>query len=183
MEVPPTLLVALMFVTVLTLGIANLLGSLSSAAVTGRRTREGFPLFSWKILLLLVHLSTFWGTREIATVDDWGFVGFLYVLTGPILLLLATTTLLSSETVEGDDNAEALFRRTFLLLGLVQIWVLSTDLMLGNPLDVRAWPNFATLGIALWMFFSKPTGWTAGTIAGWAAVAGALTLRAFGLMA
>ena len=39
----------------------------------------------------MLHLDLFWNTLEILSVEEWSFAEFLYIVLGPVLLLLATT--------------------------------------------------------------------------------------------
>ena len=91
MEISNSLLVAMMFVMILSIGIVNILASLASTI--DYRTNQGHKgiCISWIILLLLAHFNLFWHTIEIMSIGTWGFVGFLYIVTGPILIFLQAT--------------------------------------------------------------------------------------------
>ena len=69
MDVSHALLVALMYVTILSLGIANILGSLADAVA--RPPSSQFDSFhtSWSLLVLFAHFDLFWQTLEILGVE------------------------------------------------------------------------------------------------------------------
>jgi hypothetical protein len=64
---------------------------------------------SWKILLLLTYFSLFWHTGTIVTVKEWDFSGFLFMITGPILIFFATTLLLREPIFEQGEKARDLY--------------------------------------------------------------------------
>jgi len=95
MEVTSVLLVAMMFVVLLTIGIGNILMTL--AAMVDRRSRLSASRLhiSWIVLLLLVYFSLFWYTLDVLSVEDWTFSEFLYVMLGPVLILFPSQVLSS----------------------------------------------------------------------------------------
>ncbi len=121
MDVTSSLLVAMMFVMVLSIGIGNILMGLS-ALLNQRSPREiDWLPTSWVLLLLLQHLHMFWHTITILKAEEWGFGGFLYVVTGPILLFLVLA------------NSKAL-RLHVTLTGAT--WALSVSLLISRALNV-----------------------------------------------
>lgn len=68
MEITNALLVAMMFVVLLTIGIGNIIMAL--AALVDRRTpiKPDAIHTSWVVLLLLVHFNLFWHVLDILTV-------------------------------------------------------------------------------------------------------------------
>ena len=124
-----TILVALMFVTILSMGIGNILGTMAEIfhhSETGHRSRIHV---AWIVLVLLVHFNIFWNTKALLEVEQWSFGGFLIAIAGPVLLFLATSVLLnrppSPETGDQQDLFTQLCRRFFIIFGLLQIWVVS----------------------------------------------------------
>ena len=131
MDNPTTLLVAIMYVTILSTGLINLLLALSE--IVGR-TRTPDPVHSgWLVLLLLVYLNFFWETTAILEVEGWVFLTFLAFIVGPIVLLFSTQIILVQPTGNSTTNRTEFFLENcgpfFLLLGLVQAWVVGLDLM------------------------------------------------------
>jgi hypothetical protein len=136
MEVSSSLLVAMMFVMVLSIGIGNILMGLSSL-LNQRSPREiDWLPTSWVLLLLLQHLHMFWHTVTILEAEEWGFGGFLYVVTGPILLFLATSLLLADPAYSGPgDPREHYFRvgtRFFSIMAVFMLWMIGVDFVLGS---------------------------------------------------
>ena len=136
MDVSSSLLVAMMFVVVLSIGIGNILMGLSSL-LSQRSPREiDWLPTSWVLLLLLQHLNMFWHTLTILEVEEWGFGGFLYVVTGPILLFLATSLLLADPAYEGSSDASAHYfrvaRRFFSIMAVLMLWTIGGDFVLGS---------------------------------------------------
>ncbi|MDH3732447.1 MAG: hypothetical protein OEU54_02895 [Gemmatimonadota bacterium] len=152
MDITSDLLVALMFVLILGMGIGHVVTTL--AALVDRRSalRVHRVHASWAVLLLLVYLSFFWHTIDLFAVTDWGFGGFLYVTTGPILLFFASCVLLPDVgSPEPEDLLDAYFAVSgqffFILMGL-QVWTLGADALLGNGVTAAGGLNLATLVLA-----------------------------------
>ena len=135
MEVTNSLLVALMFVTILTLGIANILMALASVVDPESRGSLDVLHTGWALILLFAHFDFFWHTLDIVTKEDWDFLGFLYLEAGPILIFFATSVLL---TDTGTENLRAYYfrihTRFFLLFAFLQAWAIGADLVLGKGL-------------------------------------------------
>ena len=104
MELTHAFLVSIMFVIVLSMGIATLLTTL--AAVISRKSVQQIDRIhlGWIILLLLTHLSLFWHTQSILNVEKWGFFGFVYTIAGPILLFLASSIMVPDDA--NEDSTE-----------------------------------------------------------------------------
>ena len=69
MEISNALLVALMFVTILVLGIANILVSLAAIVRHPSAAKDDAIFNNWKLLLLLAHFNLFWHTLDLLSVD------------------------------------------------------------------------------------------------------------------
>lgn len=134
MEVSPSLLVAIMFVTILSMGIANLLVGLSS--LVDRRTNlKPFGVHTgWVVLLLLIYLNQFWNLFSIFEITSWQFLDFLLALSGPVILFFATSVILPQATNEDAGDMRAHYfnvsRQFFQYMALLQIWAAVTDLLL-----------------------------------------------------
>ena len=150
-----TLLVALMFITILSMGIGNILGSLADIFNHATCSRRGRVHVSWIVLLLLVHFNLFWQTKEILDVENWEFGGFLLTIAGPVLLFLATSILLT-DPPEGDrEDLTSFFvglgRRFFLFFALLQVWVIGVGFTLTGSFVVTDLVNslFLVLAVSL----------------------------------
>lgn len=127
-----------MFVMVLSMGIAHLLTGLSLVFTHHSRLQVHWIPTSWMILLLLVHFELFWHTLAILAVEEWRFAGFLYILTGPVLLYLAMSLMVpDAALVEPGDSLEQYFqmaRQFFFLLAMLMVWMIGVDFVLGTGL-------------------------------------------------
>lgn len=95
MDNPTTLLVAIMFVTILAMAIGNILMTCAEIAGGLRRPMPERIQLSWIFLMLFALLSLFWETTSLLDVDKWLFVEFLYVIAGPMVLLFASSVIIA----------------------------------------------------------------------------------------
>ena len=96
MDNPTTLLVSIMFVTILAMAIGNILMTCAEIAGGLRHPVPERLQLSWIFLMLFALLSLFWQTTVLLDVDKWLFVEFLYVMAGPMVLLFATSVITAS---------------------------------------------------------------------------------------
>ena len=158
MTEPKTLLVAIMFVTILTLGIANILASLAEEVAHGGRIRRKSCHISWILLLLLVHFDLFWQTSGVLETSEWTFVAFLYVISGPIVLFFATSLLLKDAALPGGEErgvGDVVSRGFLWLLAIVQLWVIGGDVLFGGGLPLGAGFNAAILVLLVVLSLSQ----------------------------
>jgi len=186
-EVTNGLLVAMMFIMVVSIGIGNILMSLPPLLNRRAQAAVGSLALSWLVLVLLMHLNLFWQVLRLLDIDPWVFPGFLYVVSGPILLLLATSLLLPDPS-EPAESADTRFiegaRPAFALLGGVMAWLVGFDLMLGDGLGLVTLWNVA--GLALFGFLASSRDRKLhglGAVAGWALFLTMLLARGVGLVA
>lgn len=154
-----TLLVALMFVTVLCMGIGNILvclGDIFNHASPSRRDRIHV---GWIFFLLLVHFNLFWHTKEILAAENWEFGGFLLAIAGPVLLFFSTSILLTDPPLDVGGERPAFFmnlgRRFFLMFAVVQAWILLIAFTLTGSFLPTDFVNMALVATALVLAFSK----------------------------
>lgn len=131
MDSPTTLLVAIMFVTIVVTGIVNILMFLSN--LLAGNSKAGFLHMSWLILLLVIYLSFFWQAKLILEIDGWQFQSFIAFILGPIGLLFAGN-LVTSGYEENAQTGPGQFyfsfsKRFFLLMLFVQVWGIGLDLV------------------------------------------------------
>lgn len=104
MEISNTLLAAIMFVMILSVGIVSILSWLAGFTNLRSEKKIGWMLINWLILLLLAHLKMFWHTLDIMSVQELKFVGFLYIVTGPVLIFFGTSIMLpEASRAESSD--------------------------------------------------------------------------------
>ena len=139
-----TLLVAFMFITILTLGIAGVLAELAEVVRNVERQQRDRLLVGWAVLLLFAYFTLFWHTADITLLEEWDFGLFLFAETGPVLLLLATQIMLGALAAEPESDPGLAVRqsRFFVIFALLQVWsiaagfVLGVGFTLGSALDV-----------------------------------------------
>lgn len=131
MDNPITLLVSIMFVTILALAIGNVLMVCADIAGGLRKPLPQRIQLSWMVLMLFVMLNLFWETTALLEVTEWLFIEFLYVISGPMLLLFATSVITapSQDGRSGDAHGGyfALCNRFFIMLALQEAWTLGID--------------------------------------------------------
>lgn len=177
-----TLLVALMFVTILSMGIGNILGSLADILNHATSSSRSRVHIGWIVLLLLTHFNLFWNTKAILDNDEWRFAGFLLAIAGPVLLFFSTSVLLTAPAAGDEADLRRFFhqigRPFFVMFALVQAWVLVTSYALEGRfigLDVF---NAGLLLLALYLARSTgERGHVVGLAIAWALGLGSLALR------
>ena len=186
MEVSNALLVTLMFVGILTIGIGTILDAL--AGVVNRRAglRANRYQTNWMLLLLLIHLNLFWHVLKILN-QEWMFLGFLFIIAGPIILYFATRVLLPDPGDEQFSNPTAHYfsiaPQFFLLIAILQIWLFGVDFRLGLGIGVYSAIEAIILAISLTLMRSQsPQLHLAGIIALYTVYIVTMTLSAAGLI-
>ena len=137
MDNPTTLLVAIMFVTILAMAIGNILTTCAEIAGGLRHPMPERIQLSWIFLMLFALLSLFWKTTVLLDVDEWLFVEFLYVMAGPMVLLFATSVITAPVKDEQSGGSHShyfgLCRRFFIMLALHEAWILGIDYWYASP--------------------------------------------------
>jgi hypothetical protein len=153
----PTLLVAMMFVTILAMAIGNILMTCAEIAGGLRHPMPERIQLSWIYLMLLALLSLFWETTVILDVDKWLFFEFLYVIAGPMVLLFASSVIIAPLRDEQCDENHSHFidlsGRFFFMLALHEVWILGLDYWYSNlstisVINVVMLCLFLVLGVA-----------------------------------
>ena len=187
MEITNALLVAMMFIVLITMGVGNIIVGL--AVLVDKRTpvKADTVHTSWVLLLLLIHFNMFWHVLDILSIEEWKFLEFLYIVAGAMLIFFATTILLPdhSSADAGDLRAHyfTISRQFFSFLALLQVWILGVDLLLGKGFtsagifNVIALVLFVILALA-----SQPKVHSVGTGVGWLLFIIVMAVRALGLL-
>ena len=133
-----TLLVAFMFITILTLGIAGVLAELAEVVRNVERRQRDRLLVGWALLLLFAYFSLFWHTADITLLEEWDFGLFLFAETGPVLLLFATQIMLGALGAEPEGARDSSVRqsRFFVIFALLQVWSIAAGFVLGAGLTM-----------------------------------------------
>ncbi|UCH84273.1 MAG: hypothetical protein JSW50_00880 [Candidatus Latescibacterota bacterium] len=159
MDITSGMLVAIMFVVLLTIGIGNIIMSLASMVDRRSPVRASGLHITWVVLLLLVYLGFFWHTIDVLSVDEWEFFAFLYVILGPILIIFASQVLLPNPSDDGSVDLNEFYfdvsRPFFIFLAASQIWVNGVDLILRDGLTPEGGLNGVVCALALVLAFSR----------------------------
>jgi hypothetical protein len=135
MDNPTTLLVAIMYVMIISIGLSNLLMALSDLVGGRLKVKPDRIHISWLVLLLFAYFNYFWQTTAILEIDDWRFLSFMGLLTGPMCLLFGTNLLVvmpDSNEISPKDHYMQHSNRFFLLLCLFNLWVVGLDFFSDN---------------------------------------------------
>lgn len=156
MENVNTLLVAFMFITILTLGIAGVLTELAEVVRhVGVRKKDGL-FVGWSALLLFAYFNLFWHTADITLLEEWNFWLFLFAETGPVLLLFATQIMLGAMSDEDADADSAVRQsRFFLIFGALQVWSTAAGFVLGVGFTIGSAFDIVVLATCLVLAGSK----------------------------
>jgi hypothetical protein len=101
--------VSVMVGIVLALGVSHLLDA-TSRILRERSLRELDPLFSvWFLIQIGVHFEVWWALWSYRELAVWNYMSFLYVITGPILLVINNGFLVPSHAELGSVSLEAHF--------------------------------------------------------------------------
>ena len=172
MDVSSSLLVAVMFVIILSMGIGHIL--VAAAAMVDRRVARRIDVLhvNWTILLLLIYFNLFWHTLDLLSTEQWGFASFLYMMTGAILIYFATFVLLPDMPADESLDKRAFYfevsRQFFFLLALLQAWIIGVDVLLGGGFTSAGIVNLVVLVLALLLATSrKTTVHVGGTVVAW----------------
>jgi hypothetical protein len=183
MDNPATLLTAIMFVTVLGMGIGNLLMACADIAGGLRQPRPARIQLSWIVLLLLAMLNLFWEATAILDVEDWEFLDFLYMILGPMVLLFAAGVIIAPVAEREAPQAHYLSMsgRFFLMLAVQEAWLLGLDvqfdmLSLASVLDGTLLILFVVLSLS-----KNYRLHLVGNVIAWAGFVAPLPLRMLGL--
>ena len=141
MEIKDSLLVAMMFIMILSIGIATVLGGLADTVRRPLGEIHWLPIV-WMLLLLFHHLDLFWNSVLIMAAEEWRFTGFLYMILGPILLFLATTVILSKPNenipVASAQHYFEVSTYFFAVLALLMLWTIGADYRLRDGLSMSS---------------------------------------------
>ena len=160
MQISYTLIVALMYVTILSFGLASLLSSLSSLIKKDNNIKVSGVHLHWIIILLVIHFNMTWHAVYLADLETWTYVNFILVVLGPILGSFAATVLTPFST--DDSTKESLVNeylsikpQVLLLFISIQCWILLADRILERGLVGSAIINVALILLSVFLLISK----------------------------
>ncbi len=187
MEISSSLLVAIMFIIILSMGIGHIL--VAAAAMVDRRVARRIDALhvNWTLILLLIYFNFFWHTLDLLATEDWVFASFLYMMAGAILIYFATCVLLPNMPADESLDLRAFYfevsRQFFLLLALLQAWIIGVDFLLGTGFTSAGVVTLVTLLLALLLATSrKITVHVGGTAVAWVLFLGSMVAQSLGLI-
>lgn len=136
MERPITLIVLLMFTAIVGIGVGNIL--MNFAGMVARiKTLRGYGLsITWLLILLVSFLDMFWSSGLLTLRENWNFGMFLYIISGPVVLLFASSLMVSLLQEESNDGSklseqeESVLSRFFFLYAVSQVWRIGVEAIL-----------------------------------------------------
>lgn len=147
MNNPTTLLVAIMYVTIVATGLINALMAVSD--IVGRKRKNASIHTAWIVLLLISYFGFFWETTAILDVEGWDFLSFLAFIAGPVVLLFATNLIIAAPDAGSDPQLDEFYfdlsSRFFVMLALVQGWIIGLDVVF----DTITYETYFTAGICV----------------------------------
>ena len=146
-----------MFTSIVGIGIANILmafaGHVSALSTfSGRRLGA-----AWLLILLLTFLAMFWNSTLLIQREDWQYGLFLFVISGPVLLLFGSSLMTRLLNCDESEAAPAIrdqvLTRFFLIYASVHAWFIGMDFVIGNGWGVASTVSavllFTATGLAL----------------------------------
>lgn len=182
MEVSTSMLVALMFITLLSMGIGNTVNTLSVIVEKGKQSGYNTLQIGWLGIILLSYFNMFWHTIDLLSVEEWGFLGFLYIMIGPILIYFTTSILIANYSEDVTHN-RLVNPRFFTVFILLQVWIITVDILLEKGIMEHSLPNIVLMLIAFVLIGKQnETIQRYGLIASLGVVMLALLLRSLGVL-
>lgn len=101
--------VSVMVGIVLALGVSHLLDA-TSRILRERSWRELDPLFSvWFLIQIGIHFEVWWALWSYHDLAVWDYMSFLYVIIGPVLLVINNGFLVPSQAALGSVSLQEHF--------------------------------------------------------------------------
>lgn len=155
MNVSTTMLVVIMFTSIVGIGIGTILGAFAQH-VSAMKSLSGRWLGAlWLLILLLTYLDLFWSSLQLMRREEWDYFLFLFVILGPITLHLAGSLMVRSlsrgpDTADEGDTDRSV-TRFFWLFAAVQLWFIGMDFVLELGWSAATSVSAALCAIAILM--------------------------------
>jgi len=188
MEISYTLIVALMFITILSFGFANILSALSEIVNTKNNITVCNAHLNWILILFMLHMNLAWQAVLIATNKSWSYDTFLFVELGPILAFFMTRILAPSEVKDKEPgilkaNYIGMSQQFFFFFVLIQAWGIGTDFVLKRGITGSGIFNMILIALALILIKRKNyRDHIYGVVIAWILFLLAIGLRGFNLI-
>ena len=160
MEISHTLIVSLMYVTVLSFGLASLLTSLAQIIRRGNGISVSFPHLNWLLILLLAHFNMVWHAVLFTNIEAWSYHAFLVIVLGPTLAFFSANILVPEPNDKPGDESinESYFsfiQQFLVLFGAIQLWAIVSDFILDRGATGSAIFNIILLMVVLFLVKSR----------------------------
>jgi hypothetical protein len=159
MDFNHAVLVAMMFIMILSIGIGSLLMAMAGLINRGSACKTYSIHTSWMILMLLLYFNLFWQTLALLSIEDWMFRDFLYAIAGPVTLLFASSLLIpefsGEESLDLRKHYFTINRQFFFLLALTQLWAVGIDFVLRRGFTPGGAINILTASLFLALALSR----------------------------
>ena len=188
MDISYTLIVALMFITILSFGFANILTSLGEILDRKNNIAVCTVHLNWILILLIIHFNMAWHAVLLATNSNWTYDTFLFVELGPILAFFATRILAPSEDKTGEPEALKLnytniSQQFFVILAFIQAYAIGSDLILDRGFTGSGVFNILLIVLSLLLIKLKTYKiHVYGAVLAWCLILSAIALRSFGVI-
>ena len=143
MQISYTLIVALMYVTILSFGFASLLTSLGLLLKSDKELRVATIHFNWILILIIIHFNMVWHAVLLTNIVSWSYHAFLIIVSGPTLAFFTATILAptSSKNASNDQLITHYFSlkdQLLILFCAIQVWTITSDYLLERGLTGSA---------------------------------------------
>ncbi|MDW3211892.1 MAG: hypothetical protein R8N23_18625 [Reichenbachiella sp.] len=185
MNLSHTLIVALMFVTIISFGLVNILSSFSSVLNINSKVKASLIHLHWIGILLIVHFNLAWSAVLITSKDTWGYFEFLFLVSGPIVAFFASSVITPGVIDQDDPGAPqkqyfSIVRQFFSLFILIQLWAIGTDFLLQDDLTGSSLFNVVLIVLCVILIkIQKQSLHRYGLILAWGISLAAIILRGF----
>jgi hypothetical protein len=111
-------------------------------------------LVAWMVLHLYLHIMLWWRFYGLQLVESFNFFDYLFLLSGPMCLLFASTMLLPTEkddTIDMQAHLERVYRRLFTFETGFWIWALAAGPLIEGIWDSESylWAIMVAISIAM----------------------------------
>ena len=154
--------ISVMFAVIMGMGVVYILIAIATIIRGFRQMITPYWLhLVWSIFLLLLHFHVWWGIWDLQQITSWNYFTYLFLLSGPVLLLLAAAIITpDSQPSKKIDLRQFYFKNNskfFLTLTFAVIWGLSLYPVFFGKMDpVFEWLLLFLVIMIILSFTKKP---------------------------
>jgi hypothetical protein len=185
MGISYSFIIAMMFITILSFGFANILSFLAEILNKKNNITVSNVHLNWILLLLIIHFNLTWQAILLTSRTTWAFDSFIFIEIGPILAFFATRILAPSEEKSKDSdihiqNYLGISKQFFIIFALIQIWGIGIDFVFERGFTGSSVLNILLLALALlFMNIKNYKNHIYGVAMAWVLILGGILLRGF----